>query len=244
MNIALIGYGKMGKQIEQICLDRNHHIVGIAKESNEINNAISSANVAIEFTQPNSVLINIQKCIEHGIPVVVGTTGWYSNIDDIKNLVQKYNGSLLYASNFSIGANLFFEISKKVSEIMKRFLIDHSYNVAIEETHHVHKLDAPSGTAISLLNAVKSELSFLPPPIQQNINQEISKEKTEDFILRSIRKGEVTGEHKLIFQSENDRIELKHEAFNRKGFAVGAVLCAEWLKGKKGFFTMQDFLGN
>jgi 4-hydroxy-tetrahydrodipicolinate reductase len=243
MKIALIGYGKMGKQIEKICLERNHQISGIANENNEVENAISNADVAIEFTNPDSVLSNIEKCLVKNIPIVVGTTGWYDKITEVKEIVQNKNGSLLYASNFSIGANLFFEMSKKVSELMKRFVLDNSYSIAIEETHHIHKLDAPSGTAISLLNAVKSEMSFLPEPTQENINYEIAKEKNSDFILRSIRKGEVTGEHKLIFQSENDRIEIKHEAFNRKGFALGAVLSAEWLVNKKGFYTIQDFLG-
>jgi 4-hydroxy-tetrahydrodipicolinate reductase len=243
MKIALIGYGKMGKQIEKICLERNHQIIGITNDSNAVENAISNADVAIEFTAPNTVVSNIEKCATLGIPVVVGTTGWYHQIDEVKQLVATKNASLLYASNFSIGANLFFEMSKKMSQIMKRFVADNSYSIAIEETHHVHKLDAPSGTAISLVNAVKSELDFLSTPIQENNNQEISNQKKSDFILRSIRKGEVTGEHKLIFISENDKIELKHEAFNRTGFALGAVLAAEWLVGKKGVYSMQDFLG-
>jgi len=242
MKIALIGYGKMGKQIEQICLERKHEIVGIANEIHEVENAISNADIAIEFTNPNAVFSIIEMCVIKNIPIVVGATGWYDKIEDVKQLVEKNKASMLYASNFSIGANLFFEMSKKVSEIMKRFVLDNSYSIAIEETHHIHKLDVPSGTAISLLNAVKSELDFLPPPIQQNINEEIKNEKNKDFVLRSIRKGEITGEHKLIFQSNNDRIEIKHEAFNRKEFALGAVLSAEWLLGKKGFYTMQDFL--
>ena len=242
MKIALIGYGKMGKQIEQICLERKHEIVGIANDNFEVEKAILNADLAIEFTNPAAVLFNIEKCTQKNIPIVVGTTGWYDNISIVKDLVEKSNSSLLYASNFSIGANLFFEMSKKVSETMKRFVLDNSYSVAIEETHHIHKLDAPSGTAISLLNEVKKTLDFLPTPIQQNMNEEISNEKNKDFVLRSIRKGEVTGEHKLIFQSHNDRIEIKHEAFNRIGFALGAVLSAEWLLGKRGFYTMQDFL--
>jgi len=196
MKIALIGYGKMGKQIEKICLERNHQISGIANENKEVENAISTADVAIEFSNPNSVVSNIEKCLVKNIPIVVGTTGWYDRITEVKEIVQNKNGSLLYASNFSIGANLFFEMSKKVSELMKRFVQDNSYSIAIEETHHIHKLDAPSGTAISLLNAVKSEMSFLPEPLQQNINYEIA-----------------------------------------------AVLSAEWLHNKKGFYTMQDFLG-
>lgn len=243
MNIALIGYGKMGKQVHEICLSRKHQISGIANNEREIEKALEHAHVAIDFTTPTSVFYSMDYCIKNKIPLVVGTTGWYQRLDEVKERVIKENASVFYASNFSIGANLFFKISEQSSHLMKKFVKSGLFATSIEETHHTQKLDFPSGTAITLLNSVKKELDFLPDPKIENVNEAIAKEKNSDFFIRSIRSGSVVGEHKLIFQSEVDRIEIKHEAFNRKGFAEGSVLAAEWLIGKSGFYGMDDLLG-
>ena len=227
----------MGKELEKAAWERGHEVVLKITSSNpdDLNvKNLAAVDVAIEFSTPNSVIKNIAVCFEAKIPVVVGTTGWYSQLDYVKKMCIDNGNSLLYASNFSLGVNIFFEINRKLATMMNRYP---DYEVSVEETHHIHKLDAPSGTAIALANDLvdlideKKEWKFFDE----------CKHST-DLAVRSIRKDEVPGTHVVSYLSSNDKIEMKHEAFNRKGFADGAVIGAEWLKGKKGFFTMKDLL--
>ena len=236
MKIALIGYGKMGREIEKIALQRKHEIVSII----DINNPedfdsqqFLTADAAIEFSQPQSAVDNYKKCFERNIPVVAGTTGWLNRFDEIKKICESSNKTFFYASNFSIGVNIFFAVNRYLAKIMNNFP---AYNVGMEEIHHIHKLDSPSGTAISLAE-----------DILKNIDRKTKwKEGTEgvssDLQIHSKREGEVPGIHEIFYESEVDVISIKHEAKNRKGLALGAVLAAEFIKGKKGFFTMKDML--
>jgi len=237
MNIALIGYGKMGKAIEEIALQNGHNIVlKISIENTEdlTNENLQKADVAIEFTGPESAAGNIEKCFNAGVPVVCGSTGWLSKWDEIKNLCLARNGALLYASNFSIGVNLFFELNNYLSNLMKDY---DSYEVAMEEIHHTQKKDAPSGTAITLadqiLENIQRKKSWVNHP---------SKNK-EELAIISERTDPAPGTHKVKYTSAIDDIEIIHTAHNRLGFAGGAVKAAEFLKGKKGIFTMKDVLG-
>lgn len=237
MKIALIGYGKMGKAIEEIALQRGHEIVlkvGIENlEDNTINN-IRKADVAIEFTGPESAFENITRCIEAGIPVVSGSTGWLSRYEEAKTYTLVHKGSLLYASNFSVGVNIFFAINKKLAELMA----PHSdYNVSLTEIHHTEKKDAPSGTAITLAEQILDKNTWK----KQWVNQPSS--QAADLVILSERTDPAPGTHIITYTSAIDDIEIKHTAHNRKGFATGAVLAAEFLPGKKGIFTMSDVLG-
>jgi 4-hydroxy-tetrahydrodipicolinate reductase len=237
MNIALIGYGKMGKAIETIALEKGHQIVlkidiYNASEFNKEN--ISKADVAIEFTGPHSAFDNVIKCLELGIPVVCGSTGWLDNWDTAKAYCEKQNGSLLYASNYSIGVNLFFEINKYVAQLMSNHF---EYHVSMEEIHHSQKKDAPSGTAITLAEQV---LSFIKQK-KQWVN-ELS-ENPADLELISKRIDPAPGTHTIKYSSSVDDIEIIHTAHNRVGFAGGAVLAAEFLLHKKGIYNMKDVLG-
>ena len=234
MKIALIGYGKMGKEIEKIALSRGHEIISII----DINNiqdfdsaAFKSAEVAIEFTQPQMALENYRKCFERNIPVVAGTTGWLENMPEIKNACEKEDKTFFYASNYSVGVNVFFAVNKYLARIMNEF---HSYDVRMEEVHHIHKLDAPSGTAITLAEGILENIA------RKNNWIEGKEAKANELEIRSIREGEVPGIHEIIYESEADIISIKHDAKNRKGFALGAVIAAEFTKGKKGFLTMND----
>jgi len=237
MNIALIGYGKMGKAIETIALEKGHNIVlkidiNNASDFNQEN--ISKADVAIEFTGPHSAFVNVMKCLELGIPVVCGSTGWLDQWEETKSYCEKQNGSLLYASNYSIGVNLFFEINKFVAKLM----CNHTdYNVVMEEIHHTQKKDAPSGTAITLAEQI---LSFSKSK-QQWVN-EIT-QKAEDLEIVSKRIDPAPGTHTIKYTSSVDDIEIIHTAHNRVGFAGGAVLAAEFLHDKKGIYSMKDVLG-
>ena len=240
MKIALIGYGKMGKEIEQVAVSLKHEIVlRISKENvtQFTRENLKGADVAIEFTQPAAAFFNISKCIDSGIPVVTGTTGWYDQLGETKELCQMKNGAVLYASNFSIGVNLFFELNIRLSELMKT----HSeYKVSLEEIHHTQKLDKPSATAITLANDIIAAASH-----KKSITiNDTEKNNEEKLFINSVRKENVVGIHSVKYQSEIDNIEIKHEAFNRKGFALGATLAAQWLIGRKGFFEMKDFLKN
>ena len=237
MKIALIGYGKMGQAIEAIAIEKGHEIV----LKIDINNAsdfnpenISNADVAIEFTGPHSAFHNVMKCLELGIPVVCGSTGWLDKWEEAKKYCNQQNGTLLYASNYSIGVNLFFEINKFVAQLMS----NHSdYNIIMEEIHHTQKKDAPSGTAITLAEQV---LGFVKQK-KQWINYP-SNERT-DLEIISKRMDPAPGTHTIRYTSVVDDIEIIHTAHNRVGFAGGAVLAAEFIKDKKGIFTMQDVLG-
>jgi 4-hydroxy-tetrahydrodipicolinate reductase len=243
MKIALLGYGKMGKIIEKIATDRKHEIVLKIDHDNlhELTTEnLKKADVAIEFTMPGSVLGNIAKCFEAGTPVVVGTTGWYDELENIKQQCEENNNTLLYATNFSVGVNIFFKINKILAKLMNNYPY---YDVQVEEIHHTQKLDSPSGTAITIaegiienIDAKKGWLNVLTTDdnnTEDNIDQ-------NELLIESLRIDSVPGTHTVIYDSEVDQIEFKHTAHNRNGFALGAVLAAEWLHDKKGFHSVQD----
>lgn len=235
MNIALFGYGKMGKEIESIALQRNHTIT--LKITNENINYITEsdlqkADVAIEFSTPQTVITNIKKCFNANLPIVVGTTGWYENFEEIKKLCADKKGSLFHATNFSLGVNLFFKVNMYLAELMNKC---NDYDVSMEEIHHTHKLDKPSGTAITLANQVIEK-------IERKKNWSITTPSAETLYIKDVREGEVPGTHIIKYQSQIDDIEIMHKAHNRKGFALGAVIAAEFLKDKKGVFSMNDII--
>lgn len=235
MKIALLGYGKMGKEIEAIALQRNHTIVLKVGQTNATTFSIDElkqADVAIEFSTPHTVITNINKCFEAQVPIVVGTTGWYDQFSEIENNCVQKNGTLFYASNFSLGVNLFMKVNSYLAELMNKY---DTYNVEMEEIHHIHKLDKPSGTAITLANQIIEKLD-------RKTNWSIDTKATNTLFIEDKREGEVPGTHIIKYKSEVDDIEIMHKAHNRKGFALGAVVAAEFLKGKKGIFTMKDLL--
>ena len=229
MKIGIIGYGKMGKAIEKVAIDRGHLI---SFKTNKCDlNFINDVDVTIEFSTPESAFTNIKNCIDSNVPVVSGTTGWLEDLDDIKKLCDKKNGSFLYASNFSLGANLFFELNKNLAHLMSD---KDQYKTSIDETHHVHKVDKPSGTAITLADDIISNSRYK--------NWELDSSSKDKININSSREKEVNGVHKVVYSSENDIISIKHEALNRNGFALGAVISAEWLVNKKGCFSISDML--
>ncbi len=235
MKIALIGYGKMGKEIEKIALSRNHEVILKVNSQNRqsiTNEDLKKADVAIEFSTPHSAVQNIYRCFEASLPVVVGSTGWYNELEKVKEACLKGNQSMFYASNFSLGVNLFFKVNKYLAGLMNKYP---EYEVSMEEIHHIHKLDKPSGTAITLANQ-----------IIDNINRKKSwsiTQKAPDIIhITDKREGEVPGTHIIKYNSEIDDIEISHKAHNRKGFALGSVIAAEFLLGKRGCFTMDDLI--
>lgn len=229
MKIGIIGYGKMGKAVEKIAVQRGHLI---SFKTNNCNlNLIKDVDVTIEFSTPESAFTNIKNCLDSNVPVVTGTTGWLDDLEDIKKLCDKKNGSFLYASNFSLGANLFFELNKKLAHLMSD---KNEYKTSIDETHHIHKVDKPSGTAITLADDIISNSRYKNWKLNSN---------SKDIInINSNREKEVNGVHKVVYSSENDIISIKHEALNRNGFALGAVISAEWLVNKKGCFSISDML--
>jgi len=236
MKIALIGYGKMGKAIEEIALQKGHSICLSINSKNPkdlTKEKLSNADVAIEFTTPEHAVDNILLCFEAGVPVICGTTGWLNNYEKVKKLCIKKNGSLLYASNFSVGVNIFFEINKRLAELMK----NQDYNLTIEETHHTQKKDAPSGTAITIAEQIIKQI----PDKKHWVNKR--SDKKEELSILSNRVDPAPGTHAVKYSSVIDDIEIIHTAHNRKGFAAGAVLAAEYLKDKKGIFSMKDVLG-
>jgi 4-hydroxy-tetrahydrodipicolinate reductase len=241
MKIALIGYGKMGKMIESIALDRNHEIVLVIDQNNSqdltIEN-IKKADVAIEFSTPSSVLDNINIAIDAQVPIVVGTTGWYGHLQEIKNNCDENSATVMYGSNFSVGVNIFFQINQQVAKMMNNFSAE--YDVAVEEIHHVHKLDSPSGTAITIAEDILSEFKQKTEWVDVKAEDPVTNHPPQHLIVSSYREGEVPGTHSVIYDSDVDRIALKHEAHGRQGFALGAVLAAEWLKGKSGFFSVKE----
>lgn len=236
MKIALIGYGKMGHEIEKVARERGHEIVCII-EINEDEKFDSpefkSADVAIEFTSPHSALHNYRKAFAAGIPVVSGTTGWLQQLDEVKQLCEKEGQTFFYASNFSLGVNIFFAVNRYLATIMNRFP---DYDVRMKETHHIHKLDAPSGTAISLAEDI---LARIDRKDRWALNEAHLPNELE---IKAFREDEVPGIHTVIYESEADMIRITHDAKSRKGFALGAVLAAEFTQGKKGFLTMDDLL--
>ena len=230
MRIALIGYGKMGKTIEKLATGRGHDI-GFKTNDFSVNEELSDIDVAIEFTEPEAAFQNISQCIEQGVPVVSGTTGWLSRYDEMVKFCENRNGSFIYASNFSIGVNLFFKINEFVSKLMK----DHKdYNVSIEEIHHLEKKDAPSGTAITLAEEIIKNT--------ENVEWTSGMFQEGKIAIESKRIDKVKGTHVVKYDSEIDSISLKHRAHTRDGFALGALIAAEWLIGKKGVFSMSDVL--
>jgi 4-hydroxy-tetrahydrodipicolinate reductase len=236
MKIALIGYGKMGKTIEQIALSRGHQIVSVIDINNpeEIySDNFKSSDVAIEFTTPATAFDNYMKCFSAGVPVVSGTTGWLNRIGEIKEMCEKEGKTFFYASNFSIGVNIFFALNKHLAKIMNQFP---AYDVKMMETHHIHKLDAPSGTAITLAEGILENVER-----KDRWTLETA-EKETDIPIHAIREGEVPGIHEITYESEADTISIKHDAKSRTGFALGAVLAAEFTAGKKGFLGMEDML--
>ena len=232
MKIALFGYGKMGKAIEKIAVKRGHTIVAkIDIDTDDCN--ISIADVAIDFSTPNSAFNNINECFAKNIPIISGTTGWLNRFEEITKNCQEKKGAFIYASNFSLGVNLFFELNDQLAKMMTKF---NAYQVSIEEIHHTQKLDAPSGTAITLAEGI----------IENSDKKKWTLDVTDDnnaIPIVAKRIEHVPGTHTISYNSDVDSIEIKHTAKNRDGFALGAVIAAEWLQGKKGVYTMKDVLG-
>lgn len=232
MRIALVGYGKMGKIIDEIATQRGHEVVARLKETPTAEN-LNNPDVVIEFSLPEAAFGNIKSCLEHQIPVVCGTTGWLEKRKEVEDLAVRNDTAFLYGSNFSLGVNLFFALNEKLAGLMKN---RDEYACQLEEIHHIHKKDAPSGTAISIAEGI----------IQHHPKFDAWKlEETQDNQLGifAIREDEVPGTHSVFYRSEVDEIEIKHTAFNRNGFALGAVIAAEWIRDKKGNFGMKDVLG-
>jgi 4-hydroxy-tetrahydrodipicolinate reductase len=235
MKIALIGYGKMGKEIEAIAIQRGHEV--ILKVNKDVaatltDNELLEADVAIEFSTPNVVVDNIKRCFNIGLPIVVGTTGWYEKFDNIKQKCIEKNATLFHATNFSLGVNLFFKLNTYLAELMNKYT---EYDVSMQEIHHIHKLDKPSGTAITLANQILQN-------IERKKNWSIDSKEKETLFIQDVREGEVPGTHVIKYHSAIDDIEIMHKAHNRKGFALGAVIASEFLKGKKGMYTMADII--
>lgn len=230
MKIALLGYGKMGKVIERIALERGHEIV-LKKDEFNTYDGLSTADVAIDFSVPMAAVENISSCFHANVPVVSGTTGWLDRYDEMIALCKEKNGGFISSSNFSLGVNLFFELNEHLAKIMKPYS---SYTVDMEEIHHTQKLDAPSGTAISLANGVIQNSNYTGWKLENPSENEI--------LIEAKRIGDVPGTHTVSYHSAIDSIEIKHTAHNREGFALGAVIAAEWLAGKQGIFSMKDVL--
>ncbi len=231
MKIALLGYGKMGKVIERIALERNHETV-LCKGSQDSFEGLENADVAIDFSVPSVAVENISTCLEKGIPVVSGTTGWLEKYDEMVALCNQKNGSFIYGSNFSLGVNIFFELNEYLAKMMNNLK---QYKVSMEEIHHTQKLDAPSGTAISLANGIIKNTSY------ENWTLDVTNDNQIHIDAKRIEN--VPGTHSVFYDSEVDQIEIKHTAHSREGFALGSVVAAEWIIGKKGVFTMKDVLG-
>jgi 4-hydroxy-tetrahydrodipicolinate reductase len=240
MKIALIGYGKMGKIIESILLERGHSVFAIFNSQNPLEiSKITGADVAIEFTRPEYVLDHIDLCLQANVPLVIGTTGWYEHLDEVEQKCISHKGSLLWASNFSIGVNLFFELNKKLAQLMSPHLDE--YSLQMEEIHHVQKLDAPSGTAISLAKEIVAQTSYDSFSTVENLDESYLG-APPSFPIFARRIPEVPGTHTVTYESEIDSISITHEAKNRKGFALGSVVAAEYIYQKTGFFTMKEVL--
>ena len=243
MKIALIGYGKMGKTIENIATQRQHEVILRLDVNNpEDFNQLYKADVAIEFTRPESAFQNLQRCMEAGVPVVCGTTGWLDRYEEMAHLCHACNGTFLYASNYSIGVNIFFEINRRLATMMNGYPM---YDVMMEEIHHTQKLDAPSGTAITLAEGILQNISRKTHWVSHTEGKSGDYQKGEqtDIPITSKRIDPAPGTHSITYNSPIDSIEITHTAHSREGFATGAVLAAEWLVGKKGVFSMKDMLG-
>ncbi|MDO6737853.1 4-hydroxy-tetrahydrodipicolinate reductase [Wenyingzhuangia sp. 2_MG-2023] len=232
MKIALLGYGKMGQTIEKIAVSRGHEIV-IRVDENVKEYDITQADVAIDFSIPGAAVNNISNCLNNNVPVVSGTTGWLDQYDAMVDLCKEKKGGFIYASNYSLGVNIFFELNQHLAKMMKNLT---QYNVTMEEIHHKQKLDEPSGTAITLAEGVIEHTKYEGWEVDK-ANEDVN------IPIKAIRSPEVPGTHTVEYTSEVDSIEIKHTAHNRQGFALGAVIASEWLVGKKGVFSMRDVLG-
>ncbi|MFD2873436.1 4-hydroxy-tetrahydrodipicolinate reductase [Mucilaginibacter ximonensis] len=243
MKIALLGYGKMGKIIEKIALDRKHEIVLKIDYDNQQDLTIENlqkADVAIEFSTPGTVLSNIEQCFNAGVPIVVGTTGWHEQISEIKARYENSDKGFIYGTNFSVGVNIFFHINKVLAKLMNAHPY---YDVQVEEIHHIQKLDSPSGTAITIAEGIIDNLDEKKQWVNiltDGTNPVDNNATAEDVLIESHRIDSVPGTHTVIYDSEVDTIEIKHTAHNRNGFALGAVLAAEWIKDKQGFYSVAD----
>jgi 4-hydroxy-tetrahydrodipicolinate reductase len=234
MNIALLGYGKMGKAIEKIAQERGHTIVQKLDKGDTF--TPDGVDIAIDFSLPEAAVSNISSCINNGVPVVSGTTGWLDQYDEMVALCKEKGSAFLYASNFSVGVNLFFELNKKLASLMNNQM---DYKVGLEEIHHTQKLDAPSGTAITVAEGVIQNAQHSKWELQEGNAQKYSNRYVP---IQSVREGKVPGTHTVTYTSPIDTITISHEAHSRQGFAMGAVVAAEWLLEKKGVFSMRDVL--
>jgi 4-hydroxy-tetrahydrodipicolinate reductase len=254
MKIALLGYGKMGKAIEVLAQQRGHSIgVTIDNETewSEKEDVLKSCDVAIDFSMPSTAVGNIRRCLSMGLPIVVGTTGWYDLLDSVVTECKQKDGALFVASNFSIGMNIMFDLNRRLAQMMNRYP---DYDVSISEIHHIHKLDAPSGTAITLAKDVaerldrKSDWQLLsvtrtdPETGCKTVENAETKRDNHKVAITSERLGEEAGTHEVVYDSAVDTLSIRHSAKNRQGLALGAVLAAEFMSGKKGYYTMQDLL--
>ncbi len=237
MKIAIIGYGKMGKMIEATAQERGHTIgtiIDLGDEQLMAPDNLDQHDVAIEFTSPSTAFDNISKCMDAGLPVVSGSTGWTDRIGELKNRCKAEYLGFVYASNYSLGVNILFSLNERLAAIMQNH---EAYDVSMTEIHHSQKLDAPSGTAISLADGILGNVSRKKQWVLQDSG------KDEDLWINAIRTGKVTGVHEVIYESVFDSLSIKHSAKDRKGFATGALVAAEFIKDRKGFFTMKDVLG-
>ena len=238
MKIAILGYGKMGQEIERIAILRKHEvalIIDSIEDWEKDGGRLGEADIAIEFSQPDTVLDNIYHCFDANVPVVVGTTGWYEDVEQVRIDCLDRGQTIFYSANFSIGVNLFFELNRKLAALMSKWV---DYEISIEETHHIHKQDAPSGTAIVLANDIIRNSKRKEKWVKK------MPENPEELGIQSFRTENVPGTHKVKYESDADSIEIIHTAKNRRGFAVGTLMAAEWLNGKKGIFEMKDLLSS
>lgn len=241
MKVALLGYGKMGQIIERFALERGHEVVLKINADNldDLNKAnLSKADVAIDFSAPDAAISNIYACFEANLPIVVGTTGWYGQLQEVKNECLSSNNTLLYGSNFSIGVNIFFHVNKVLAKLMSNFP---AYDVQVEEIHHTQKLDSPSGTAMTIAEGIIEELDGKTEWVNELVGSPFEDVvKKEQVLIESHRIENVPGTHTVVYSSEVDDIELKHTAHSRAGFALGAIVAAEWLQNKQGFYNIAD----
>lgn len=241
MKIVILGYGKMGQLIEKFALKRGHEIALIVDADNRESITVedlADADIAIDFSTPDAALENISLCFEADLPLVVGTTGWYEHLQEVKETCLEADQALLYGSNFSIGVNIFFHINKLLAKAVSPY---QQYDVEVEEIHHIHKLDAPSGTAITIAEGIIENIDLKKSWVNEVVgsNEEVVN-KPNELLIESLRIEEVPGTHTVLYSSEVDQIEFKHTAHNRDGFALGAVVAAEWLYGKKGFYQVTE----
>lgn len=241
MKIVLLGYGKMGQMIEKFAQKRGHEVTLIVDAHNResITAAdLEDADVAIDFSTPHAALSNISLCFEADLPLVVGTTGWYEHLQEVKETCLEANQSLLYGSNFSIGVNIFFHVNRLLAKAIDPYK---QYDVQVEEIHHIHKLDAPSGTAITIAEGIIENSTSKKSWVNEVVGDSVEViNKPDELLIESLRIEEVPGTHTVLYSSEVDQIEFKHTAHNREGFALGAVVAAEWLEGRKGFYQVTE----